>query len=141
MKGSRRVTVRLPNDVWDILMGAVNEEPGIDKSAVVRQALKAHLGPDGTFKVALTLPEELWVWRKAAYLEKPAGLREDLREQLAEIVACADACRKCRGGNPGMLEDYQTLLGCLKKSHPRLFGQAPKVVYSATNCPSVLPVP
>ena len=110
MKGSQRVTVRLPNDVWELLMGTVKEEAGIDKSAVVRQALKAHLGPDGTFKMALTLPEEL-ASREAAYLGKPAGLREDLREQLAEIVACADACRKCWGGNPGMLEAYQTLLG------------------------------
>jgi hypothetical protein len=78
-----QLTLRLPGDLARRLDSRAREA-GVKRSAVVREALIAFLGPDGAPGKPLAVRERLAPFIGAIRLDRPALERDALARQLRE---------------------------------------------------------
>jgi len=115
MRGSPKVTIRLPNGQRERLE-AFCPDSGSEVSHVIRQALDAflpaELGAEANGKPPkrLSPPDEI-IPLTTKYLAWGRGdLREQLNGQFAELLATAFASKKLYPHTPRVLEGYEKLL-------------------------------
>ena len=78
-----QITLRLPGDLASRIDRRAREA-GVKRSAVVREALLAYLGPEGAPSKPLAVSERLAPFIGALRLDRPALERDDLAQRLRE---------------------------------------------------------